>query len=85
MQKGKLIVLNVAEKPSAAKAIVSGLPSKQSKVNQYQSRAQYCPVYEFFYKIRKQNASMIVTSVLGHLKNYEFPNHCKSWQTTPYD
>ena len=67
------MVLNVAEKPSAAKAIVSSLPSDKTVVNMYQSVAKYCPVYEFFYRIKKQNASMIVTSVCGHLKNYAFP------------
>ena len=28
---------------------------------------------------------MVCTSVTGHLKNYQFPESCKSWQTTRYE
>jgi DNA topoisomerase-3 len=81
----KVVVLNVAEKPSVIKAIIQHLAGKNPKVTNYDSVAKYNPVSEFYYKIRGHPASMICTSVSGHLMNYEFPSTCKSWQTTAYD
>ena len=81
----KIIALNIAEKPSVAKAICEHLCKQKGGARKYGSVAQWNPVFEFYYQIRKQPVSMIVTSVLGHIKNYQFPATCKSWQTTPYE
>lgn len=75
----------MAEKPSVAKTICEHLCKAKNGIKKFASTAQYNPVFEFFYRIRKQPVSMIVTSVLGHIKNYQYPAKCKSWQTTPYE
>lgn len=69
----------MAEKPSVAKSICEHLCKAKNGIRKYASVAQYNPVFEFYYKIRKQPVSMIVTSVLGHIKNYQFPAKCKNW------
>lgn len=75
----------MAEKPSVAKAITEFLSRAKNGTKKYASCAKYNPVFEFYYRIRKQPVSMIVTSGLGHIKNYQFPASCKSWQTTKYE
>lgn len=66
----KIVALNVAEKPSVARAICESLVSAKSGIKSYPSSAKFNPVMEFYYRIRKQPVSMIVTSVSGHFKNY---------------
>ncbi|XP_062545521.1 DNA topoisomerase 3-alpha [Armigeres subalbatus] len=71
--------LNVAEKNDAAKNI-AGLLSRGSS----QRREGYSPynkIYEFKYNIRGQPVDMIMTSVSGHLLNYEFLSSFRSWQS----
>uniref|UniRef100_A0A182Q5W4 DNA topoisomerase n=1 Tax=Anopheles farauti TaxID=69004 RepID=A0A182Q5W4_9DIPT len=71
--------LNVAEKNDAAKTI-SGLLSRGSS----QRREGYSPynkIYEFSYNLQGQNIQMIMTSVSGHLLNYEFLPTFRGWQS----
>lgn len=78
-------VLNVAEKPSAAKTIASIL-SKGG----FQTRngvAQYNKVFEFevdqFHPAIRgtPKVSMMMTSVSGHMLNYDFSASHRSWMS----
>ncbi|DAZ94738.1 TPA: hypothetical protein N0F65_011554 [Lagenidium giganteum] len=74
-----LQVLNVAEKPSVAKEISNILSS-----GSYQWRqgfSQYNPLYEFQYQIQNQPVRMVMTSVIGHLMEMDFPPEYRGWQT----
>jgi hypothetical protein len=53
LQKQKIIALNVAEKPSVAKAIGDMLCRSKQGLRKFNSCAQYNPVFEFYYHIRK--------------------------------
>ncbi|XP_050076841.1 DNA topoisomerase 3-alpha [Anopheles maculipalpis] len=71
--------LNVAEKNDAAKTI-AGLLSRGSS----QRREGYSPynkIYEFNYNLQGQNIQMVMTSVSGHLLNYEFLPSFRGWQS----
>lgn len=71
--------LNVAEKNDAAKNI-AGLLSRGSS----QRREGYSPynkIYEFSYNIRGQPVQMVMTSVSGHLLNYEFLPSFRGWHS----
>lgn len=67
-----MLILNVAEKPSVAKAI-SNILSKnvQTKKGMY----KYCPNHTF----DLNNDTMIFTSVLGHLYESDFDVKYKNW------
>ncbi len=72
-----LRVLNVAEKPSAAKEIARILSSGQARSRP--GLSQYNHVWDFEYQIQNQNAQMIFTSVSGHLMGVDFTAEYKNW------
>lgn len=73
-------VLNVAEKPSAAREIVQVLCRGQ----QFTSRrgfSQYNHIYEFDMNLSGAQAHMVFTSVSGHLKESNFEDRVRKWNT----
>ena len=80
MKKIEKIILNVAEKPSVAKAISKILSG--DSYNQGISKSTYNPVQQFDYCFRDEGnipVKMIMTSVSGHLMKYEFSEELKKW------
>jgi len=76
---GAIRVLNVAEKPSVAKA-VAGILSRGSMQSRA-GRSQYNRVFEFNYAIHGQACRMLVTSVTGHLMELEFEDRFRRWHS----
>lgn len=75
-----LRVLNVAEKPSAAKEITNVLKAgQQSSVRPGLSR--FNQIYEFDMNLEGTHARMAFTSVLGHLKGSDFEDRVRKWGT----
>ncbi|CAL4912722.1 unnamed protein product [Urochloa decumbens] len=76
---GAIRVLNVAEKPSVAKAVAEILSrgSMQSRAG----RSQYNRVFEFNYAINGRACRMLVTSVTGHLMELEFEDRFRRWHS----
>lgn len=70
-------VLNVAEKNDAAKNISFFLSNGSSRRREGQSK--YNKIYEFECMVRGQQCKMMMTSVSGHLLNYEFIGTYKKW------
>ncbi|KAL5075165.1 hypothetical protein RYX36_014149 [Vicia faba] len=73
-------VLNVAEKPSVAKAvakILSGNPIIRGR----DGRSRYNQIFEFDYTIRDQPCRMHFTSVIGHLMELEFDARYRKWHS----
>jgi len=63
-------ILNVAEKPSVAKGISGILSSgNQSKRMGF---SKFNPIHTFWQNFKNQKCKMHVTSVTGHIMNYEF-------------
>ncbi|KAH0674812.1 hypothetical protein KY290_026922 [Solanum tuberosum] len=80
---GRVIrVLNVAEKPSVAKA-VSGILSKNQPggMRVRDGRSRYNKIFEFNYTIRNQPCQMLFTSVTGHLMELEFDERYRKWHS----
>ncbi|OVA03617.1 DNA topoisomerase [Macleaya cordata] len=73
-------VLNVAEKPSVAKA-VSGILSRNQGLRVREGRSRYNKIFEFEYTIRGQPCNMAVTSVTGHLMELEFEDRYRKWNS----
>ncbi|KAK4357599.1 hypothetical protein RND71_023209 [Anisodus tanguticus] len=75
-------VLNVAEKPSVAKA-VSGILSKNQPggMRVRDGRSRYNKIFEFNYTIRNQPCQMFFTSVTGHLMELEFDDRYRKWHS----
>ncbi|MCD7472326.1 DNA topoisomerase 3-alpha [Datura stramonium] len=75
-------VLNVAEKPSVAKA-VSGILSKNQPggMRVRDGRSRYNKIFEFNYTIRNQPCQMLFTSVTGHLMELEFDDRYRQWHS----
>lgn len=75
-------VLNVAEKPSVAKA-VSGILSKNQcgGMRVRDGRSRYNKIFEFNYTIRNQPCQMLFTSVTGHLMELEFDDRYRKWHS----
>eukprot|EP00906_Rhabdomonas_costata_P034436 RCo048462 len=71
--------LNVAEKPSVAKAMASILSNGTARHRP--GLSQYNPVYEFDLTVRGVETRMIVTSVTGHLKDLDFPPEYRNWNS----
>lgn len=72
-------VLNVAEKPSAAKEIANILGQRPSS---RQGHSPYNRIFDFEYRIPALgpgNCQMAMTSVAGHLMELEFPPQFRSW------
>lgn len=73
-----LRVLNVAEKPSAAREISRVLSGGQaSRTRQGQSR--YNPIHEFNMSLQGHPSQMIFTSVSGHIKGTDFESRYRKW------
>ncbi|KAK9508812.1 hypothetical protein O3M35_006277 [Rhynocoris fuscipes] len=70
-------VLNVAEKNDAAKNISSFLSNGRSR--RREGFSKYNKIYEFDYTVFGQNCLMAMTSVSGHLLNYEFNSNFRKW------
>ncbi|CAJ1047100.1 putative Toprim domain/DNA topoisomerase/GRF zinc finger containing protein [Leishmania shawi] len=70
--------LNVAEKPSVAKEMAQSLSGGHCRTVQSQSR--FNPVFEFNF----EGKTMLVTSVVGHLMEDQFPPNTKNWSTYPF-
>ncbi|EYU20555.1 hypothetical protein MIMGU_mgv1a019308mg [Erythranthe guttata] len=78
-----LRVLNVAEKPSVAKA-VSGILSKNPSsggLRVREGRSRYNKIFEFNYAIQNQQFQMSFTSVTGHLMELEFEDRYRKWHS----
>lgn len=71
-------VLNVAEKPSAAKEIVRVL-GHGGQLSTRQTASRYNAIYEFNATIGDQQAHMVFTSVLGHLMGTDFEDRVRRW------
>ncbi|KAF9599783.1 hypothetical protein IFM89_001729 [Coptis chinensis] len=72
-------VLNVAEKPSVAKAISTILSENQ--FTSRNSHSQYNRIFEFQFTLRNQPVQMVVTSVTGHLMELDFHDTYKKWHS----
>ncbi|XP_057972478.1 DNA topoisomerase 3-alpha [Malania oleifera] len=75
-----ITVLNVAEKPSVAKA-VAGILSRNQGLRVRDGRSRYNKVFEFNYSIRGQPCHMMFTSVTGHLMELEFDDRFRKWHS----
>ncbi|XP_058092918.1 DNA topoisomerase 3-alpha isoform X2 [Magnolia sinica] len=73
-------VLNVAEKPSVAKA-VAGILSRNHGLRTRDGRSRYNRIFEFDYTIRSQPCRMLVTSVTGHLMELDFDDRYRKWHS----
>jgi len=72
-------VLNVAEKNDAAKRIAEILSGRNKRVRE--GFSVYNKIYEFNYNLRGQNCTMVMTSLSGHMMNYEFIGSYKQWNS----
>ncbi|KAL1494433.1 hypothetical protein ABEB36_010032 [Hypothenemus hampei] len=70
--------LNVAEKNDAAKNIAAILSRGNS--NRRDGLSPYNKIYEFNAQVFGENCQMVMTSVSGHLLNYEFVSVYRNWQ-----
>ncbi|CAN8068423.1 unnamed protein product [Agarophyton chilense] len=73
-----LRILNVAEKPSAAKEIMHVLKGNQSASSRH-GQSRYNPIYEFNMSMEGHLSLMIFTSVTGHIKNTDFEDRYRKW------
>ncbi|KAH7860070.1 hypothetical protein Vadar_008835 [Vaccinium darrowii] len=75
-------VLNVAEKPSVAKA-VAGILSRQGGggMRVREGRSRFNKIFEFSYTIRGQQCQMFFTSVTGHLMELDFDDRYRKWHS----
>lgn len=71
-------ILSVAEKPSIAKKM-SLLLTTQSERGY--SHSKYNPVYLFQKDFLGEPADHVVTSVTGHVNNYEFDSRFQRWDS----
>ncbi|XP_055381973.1 DNA topoisomerase 3-alpha [Condylostylus longicornis] len=69
--------LNVAEKHDAAKNIANILSNGSAR--RREGFCVYNKIFDFETNIKNQNCKMVMTSVSGHLLNYEFLGPYKSW------
>eukprot|EP00897_Mesotaenium_endlicherianum_P006293 jgi/Mesen1/5692/ME000288S04901 len=72
-------VLNVAEKPSVAKAVAQILSHGQYRSRE--GRSRYNKVFEFGYTIGGQQCNMAMTSVAGHLMEMDFEDQYRKWHS----
>ncbi|XP_017774613.1 PREDICTED: DNA topoisomerase 3-alpha [Nicrophorus vespilloides] len=71
--------LCVAEKNDAAKNIAKFLSKGTS--NRREGLSKFNKIYEFDCQVRGQQSRMVMTSVSGHLLNYEFSSQYRSWNS----
>lgn len=76
-----MYVLNVAEKPSVAKALASILSG--GKYRSRESSNKYCKNYYFKHRMRGEEVEMIFTSVLGHVYSLDFVTKRKWSEVDP--
>ncbi|KAI5070985.1 hypothetical protein GOP47_0013236 [Adiantum capillus-veneris] len=72
-------VLNVAEKPSVARAVSEILSG--GTMRSREGRSVYNKIFEFEYTIAGQRCFMSVTSVTGHLMELEFEERYRKWHS----
>ncbi|MCO5571756.1 hypothetical protein L7F22_025504 [Adiantum nelumboides] len=72
-----LRVLNVAEKPSVARAVSQIL--SEGSMRTRDGRSVYNKIFEFEYNIAGQGCFMSVTSVTGHLMELAFEDRFRKW------
>jgi DNA topoisomerase-3 len=72
-------VLNVAEKPSVAKAVAQILSGNNMRMRE--GRSVYNKIFEFSYSINGQQCLMLMTSVTGHLMELEFEERYRKWHS----
>lgn len=72
-------VLNVAEKPSVAKAVATILSRGQFRSRE--GRSRFNRIFEFAYQIGNQQCDMVMTSVAGHLMELEFTEQFRKWHS----
>lgn len=53
-------------------------------MNKREGRSRFNKIYSFTCTYNGNAAVMNMTSVSGHLLNYEFGVECKNWRQTPY-
>ncbi|CAI2732104.1 unnamed protein product [Schistosoma spindalis] len=70
-------ILNVAEKNDAAKNISEIL--SRGGYHRREGISKFNKIYEFPMNLNNQSVMMVMTSVSGHLTNYDFPSNYKSW------
>lgn len=71
------VVLNVAEKPSIARAITDAL-RKGGTQNEF-SRSKFNPIVKFVRMFGDEEVTMKVTSVTGHIQEIYFDEAYKDW------
>ena len=72
-------VLNVAEKNDAAKSISDLLA--RGRFSRKEGFSVYNKIYQFPYQVRGQACDMLMTSVSGHLLNYDFGDQYRKWNS----
>lgn len=76
-----LKVLNVAEKNDAAKNISELLA--RGRFTRKEGFSVFNKIYQFPYQVRGQACDMLMTSVSGHLLNYDFGDTYRKWNSCP--
>ncbi|GAQ86760.1 DNA topoisomerase III [Klebsormidium nitens] len=71
--------LNVAEKPSVAKAVSQILSRGQYRTRE--GLSVYNKVFEFNYTVGNQQVDMLMTSVSGHLMELDFEDQYRKWHS----
>eukprot|EP00057_Strongylocentrotus_purpuratus_P016863 XP_011671337.1 PREDICTED: DNA topoisomerase 3-alpha [Strongylocentrotus purpuratus] len=72
-------VLNVAEKNDAAKSIADVM--SHGRYRRREGFSKFNKIYEFDYSMLNQQCDMTMTSVSGHLLNYEFALAYQKWHS----
>ncbi|XP_077979907.1 DNA topoisomerase 3-alpha-like [Glandiceps talaboti] len=70
-------VLNVAEKNDAAKSLADVM--SRGHFSRREGYSRFNKIYEWDYNLLNQNCKMVMTSVSGHLANYDFVGTYKKW------
>lgn len=78
-QQGSMVkVLNVAEKNDVAKNVANILSNGSSR--RREGFSQYNKIYDFRYELPSiGSCEMVMTSVSGHLNNYDFTENYRRW------
>jgi DNA topoisomerase-3 len=72
--------LNVAEKPSVARAVAEIL-SRGAGLRSRHGHSVYNKIFEFEYSVGPQACAMSVTSVSGHLMELDFEERFRKWSS----
>ena len=81
--RGILRVLNVAEKPSVARAVsdILARTGGSGTARSRPGRSPYNRVFEFPYSISGRPCNMLMTSVSGHLMEMDFTEEHRKWNS----